>query len=329
MGQGFVEVGALFRSGGMAVGLPSTVVGAYRSLGGLGAAYGQVVAPLVSESLADPDERARAERSLRAMSVKFGLAMLGYARLTGRTLPLDVAVLAGAVTRLYDDLIDGDTDPSADARLADLMGNRPFTAGTDAESLLGRLVRELERRLGYTPGEDVFAAIASLHEFQVLSRRQREVDVPVDVLEKITRGKGSSAHLILCSIVKPGLDPAERELAMDLGEALQSLDDYMDVGPDRAHGVTTLATLGVVTLARIAEQLRGMRPRLVACYGRRSARTYCGMLYFLLLKAWVGRYLPVLGRLTRRAAGRSAVLTVFARSGDALPPAVGEPEGRS
>ncbi|MGW1216438.1 hypothetical protein ACWD5F_43090 [Streptomyces sp. NPDC002499] len=296
----------------------------YRALPGLGAAYEQVVAPLLVESLADARERARADGSLRAMSVKFGLAMLGYARLTGRTLPLDVAVLAGAVTRLYDDLIDGETDPAADARLADLMGNRPFTAGTDAELLLGRIVRELEHRLGYTPGDDVFAAIASLHEFQVLSRRQREADVPVDVLEKITRGKGSSAHLILCGIVKPGLGPTERDLVMDLGEALQSLDDYMDVGPDRAHGVTTLATLGVVTLAHIVGQLRGMRPRLVACYGRRAARQYCGMLSFLLLKAWVGRTLPVLGRLTSRAAGRSAVLTVFARSTDALPPAGSE-----
>jgi len=327
MGQGFAEVGALFRSLGMAAGLPSAVGGAYRSLSGLGEAYEQVVAPFLVETLTDPRERDRVDRSLRAMSVKFGLAMLGYARLTGRPLPLDVAVLAGAVTRLYDDLIDGDTDSSADARLADLLGNRPFTAGTEAELLLGRLVHELERRLGHTPDESVFAALASLHEFQVLSRRQREADVPVDVLEKITRGKGSSAHLILCSIVKPGLEPAERELALDLGEALQSLDDYMDVEPDRAHGVTTLATLGVVTLAHIAGRLCGMRPRLVACYGSRSTRPYCGMLYFLLLKAWVGRRLPVLGRLTRRAAGRSAVLTVFARGTDALPAA--GPETRS
>ncbi|WP_307659315.1 class 1 isoprenoid biosynthesis enzyme [Streptomyces sp. V1I1] len=255
------------------------------------------------------------------MSVKFGLAMLGYARLTGRTLQLDVAVLAGGVTRLYDDLIDGDVDPSADARLADLLGNRPFVAGTDAELLLGRLVYEIERRLGHTPDESVFMALASLHEYQVLSRRQREADVPVDVLEKITRGKGSAANLILCSIVKPSLEPAERELAMDLGEALQSLDDYMDVDLDRAHGVTTLAGLGVVTLPHIAGQLRAMRPRLMACYGRRSTGPYCGMLYFLLLKSWVGRRLPVLGRLARRPARRSAVLAFLSRGADALPPA--------
>ncbi len=324
MRQGFTEIGALFRSLRMATGLPTAAVAAYRSLPGLAEAYEQVVAPFLTDTLTDPHERDRAGRSLRAMSVKFGLAMLAYARLTGRRPQLDVAVLAGAVTRLYDDIIDSDVDPSADARLAELLGNRPFTAGTEAELLLGRLVYEIERRLGHTPDESTFMALVSLHEYQVLSRRQREADIPVDVLEKITIGKGRAANLILCGIVNPGLESAERELAMDLGEALQSLDDYMDVEFDRAHGVTTLATRGMITLPEIAERLRAVKPRLVACYGVRSAGPYCGMLFFLLLESWVGRRLPVVGRLARHPARKSAVLAFLSRGADALPPAAPE-----
>lgn len=326
MQQRVAEVGALVRSLRMAVGLPAAARAAYRSLPGLTETYEQVVAPIVAETLADPQERARVDGSLRVMSVKFGLAMLSYARLTGHRPQPAVAVLAGAVTRLYDDLIDagGPADSAADARLGDLMGNRPFVPGTAAELLLGRLVYGIERQLAHPPDESVFMALVSLHEYQVLSRRQREPDVPLDDLEKITRGKGAAAHLILCGLVKPRLEPAERELVMDLGETLQSLDDYMDAELDRGNGVTTLVSCGALTLPGIARRLRAARPRLAAVHGSRAARPYCGMLYFLLLQAWVSRRLPVLARLVRRPARRSAVLAFLARGEDALPAAAPE-----
>ncbi|MDT9701605.1 hypothetical protein [Streptomyces sp. P17] len=326
MQQRVAEVGALVRSLRLAVGLPAAARAAYRSLPVLTRTYEQVVAPLVAESLTDPLERARVDGSLRVMSVKFGLAMLSYARLTGHRLQPDVAVLAGAVTRLYDDLIDGDGDgdPAADGRLGELMGNRAFVPGTPAELLLGRLVYGIERNLAHPPDASVFMALASLHEYQVLSRRQREPGVPLDVLEKITRGKGAAAHLILCGLVKPRLEPAERELVMDLGEILQSLDDYMDVEFDRGNGVTTLVSCGALTLPGITRRLRTARPRLAALHGGRAARPYCGMLYFLLLQAWVSRRLPVFGRLARRPARRSAVLAFLSRGEDALPAAVTE-----
>lgn len=325
MRQAVAEVGALVRSARLGAGLPAAARAAYGSLPALARAYEQVVAPLVAETLPDPAERARVDGSLRVMSVKFGLALLSYARLTGHRPRLDVAVLAGAVTRLYDDLIDGAADPAADLRLGDLLGNRSFVPGTPAELLLGRLVYGIERRLDQPPGESVFMALVSLHEYQVLSRRQREPGVPLDVLEKITRGKGAAAHLILCGLVRPRLEPAERELVMDLGETLQSLDDYMDVEFDRGNGVTTLVSCGALTLPGIARRLRAARPRLTALHGGRAARPYCGMLYFLLLQAWVSRRLPVLGRLARRPARRSAVLSFLSRGEDALPAAAERP----
>ncbi len=325
MGQRWAEAGALLRCLPMAAGLPSAARAAHRALPALTESYAGVVEPLVAGTLTDPDERARVDAALRAMSVKFGLALLGWARLTGRPPRPDVAVLAGAVTRLYDDLIDGGHDASADARLADLLGDRVFVPGTAAELLLGRLVYAIERRLGHRPDPSVLAALSRLHAYQVLSRRQREPGVPLGVVEEITRGKGAAAHLVLCGLVVERPAPDERELAADLGAALQMLDDWMDADADRRNGVVTLATAGALTLPDVARRLREAGPRLVARYGRRAAVPYRGMLYFLLLLAWTGRRLPALGRLTRRvsreAGGRSPIPALLVRGRDALPPA--------
>ncbi|SEO86962.1 class 1 isoprenoid biosynthesis enzyme [Actinacidiphila rubida] len=321
MGQRIAELGALLRCLGMSRGLPAAAAIAYRSMPELGAAYDRVAAPLVDECLAGSGEHAHVVASLRPAALKFGLAVLGYAALVDRRPPLEAVVLAGAVTRLYDDLIDGGSDPSADDRLADLLGNRRFTPATPVETLLGRLVRGIERRLHHPPDAALLDALVTLHEFQVLSRRQREPDVPTDVLEKIIRGKGAAANLVLCGVVKSPLAPAERELAMDLGEALQSLDDCMDVECDRANGVTTLASRGVVTLDGVARRLLELRADMVRCHGRRASAPYCGMLFFLLLKTWAARRLPALGRLARGPARRSAALAFLSRADDALPPA--------
>jgi hypothetical protein len=275
----------------------------------------------VDRMISHPDDRVRVNDALRAMSVKIGYAVLSYARVAGCGRPLEVAALAGAVTRLYDDLIDGDADPFLDDRLSDLFSARPFTAGGELEGLLAQLCYEIAHRLHPLPDEAVFVALNTLHEYQCLSRRQREAGVPLDVLEKITRGKGAMANLTLCGLAKPEMDPGERELVMALGEAFQSLDDYMDVEHDRRNGVTTLASLGAATLADVGSRMRALRPRLVSRYGSAATRQYCGMIYFLLLKSVVGRRLPIIGRLARRAAGRSTLLTVLTRGDGALPPA--------
>jgi hypothetical protein len=75
-----------------------------------------------------------------------------------------------------------------------------------------------------------------------------------------------------------------------------------------------------VTLADIGQRIRALRPRMVSCYGSPPTRRYCGMIYFLLLKSLVGRRLPFVGGLGRRAAGRSAVLRLLTRGDEALQP---------
>lgn len=319
MGQRLGDLVVLLRCGRLAAGLFAAVRFACRTFGALTEAYDEVVAPIVDRMLTDVDERAKANRALRAMSAKIGLAVLSYARLTGEQDQLEIAALAGAVTRLYDDLIDGSSSASVDDRLSDLFNSHSFTPVSELEELLAELVSAIRRRVHPLTDDTVYVTLNALHEYQCLSRRQREEAVPLAVLEKISRGKGALANLTLCSLVKPQMDVAERELVMALGETFQSLDDYMDVEQDVLNGVRTLASLGTVTLRDIGLSMCALRGRLADKYGRSAARPYCGMIFFLLLKSAFGRRLPAVGRIVGRLAGHSATLAFLARGADAIP----------
>jgi hypothetical protein len=318
MRQRLGDLVALVRCGRLAVGLFGAVTFACRAFRPLTQAYDTVVAPIVERTITDPENRVHVNRALRAMSAKIGLAMLSYARLAGCEERLEITALAGAVTRLYDDLIDGCAPESVDERLGDLFNARPFTPGSDLERLLAEMVTEIRRRVHPLPGDTVDIALTTLHEYQCLSRRQREESVPLAVLEKISRGKGAMANLTLCSLVKPQMDVAEQELVMALGETFQSLDDYMDVEQDISNGILTLASLGVVTLKDIGLSMCAFRSRLAERYGRSAARPYCGMIFFLLAKSAAGRRLPAFGRIGGRLAERSATLAFLTRSADVI-----------
>lgn len=321
MGQVLGDFIAVLRRLRLATGLPEAVACAYRGFRVLNEAYEDVVAPIVRQAISDPETRTGVDRALRAMSVKIGVALLSYARLTGCEPRLDVVALAGAVTRLYDDLIDGSIVASLDERLSDLFNAREFIPRGDLESLLATLVDGIRRRVRPSPGDTVDTALNALHDYQVLSRRQREEAVPLAVLEKICRGKGAMASLTLFSLVNPRMDAVERELSMALGECFQSLDDYMDVEQDARNGVITLVSLGITDLADIGARIRVLRDRLAARYGRAAARPYCGMIFFLLLKSLMARRLPAVGRTAARFAGRSAALAFLTRGADAIPAA--------
>jgi hypothetical protein len=319
MRQGLGDLVVLLRCGRFAVGLPAAVRFAGQTIGDLSGAYELVVARIIECEIKDVNERIRVNGALRATSMKIGMAMLQFARLAGCEQQLEVAALAGAVTRLYDDLIDGSEDLSLDARFSDLFGDRAFTAENDLERLLAELIGEIKRRI--QPIDAAVDALNSLHEYQSLSRQQREAAVPEAVLEKICRGKGAMANLTLCSLLKPRMDASEQELVMALGEAFQSLDDYIDIEEDRRNGVTTLAALGVTTLTHVALRMRELRPRLVFHYGAARTRWYCGMIYFLMLESVVDRRLPFIGQVTRRLARRSTLVTFVTPGWEAVPAA--------
>jgi len=319
MQQGLKDLRALVRCARLGAGLVAAIWFAGRKFGGLTDAYDRVVAPIVERTITDVDERAKENRALRAMSAKIGLALLSYTRLAGVAEQVEVAAVAGAVTRLYDDLIDGSNGGPADDRLGELFKAGEFTPASEQEALLAGLIGAIRVRVRPPDNDTLDITLSALHEYQCLSRRQRDEAIPLAVLEKISRGKGAMANLVLCGLVKQQMDVAERELIMALGETFQALDDYMDVEQDNANGVSTLASLGVLTLTDIARSMRGLRGRLIDQYGRSATRPYCGMIYFLLLKSAFGRRLPAVGRAVGRLAGRSAALAFLTRGVDAIP----------
>lgn len=321
MGQARDDLAAIVRCSRFSLGLPAAATSGWRALGLLARAYDAVVAPIVAREITDAARLPLVNGALRAMSVKIGATMLAYAALAGRPPDVPVAALAGAVTRLYDDLIDrgADSDESVAERLGDLLAARPHAPASDLERLLGALVAEIRRRLGLGDGDVAVAALLALHEYQCLSRRQRDPGVPRGTLDKICRGKGAMAQLTLCGLVHPVMDGGERELVMALGEVLQSLDDYMDADLDRRAGVATLVSTGATTLADIVGGFRALRSPLAARYGTATTRTYYGMLYFLILKSAAGRRLPILGRVAGRLAGRSDALAFLTRGAEVIP----------
>jgi hypothetical protein len=321
MGQRLADIRALVRCWRLAAGLPLAVVFGCRMLGALTSAYDEIVAPIVARSISNLNERARVNPALRATSTKIGMAMLSYAWMAGGEQQQEVAALAGAIARLYDDLIDGSSDASRDDWLGDLFNGRLSAANSDSERLLAELASEIRRRILPLARDPVVAAFNALHEYQCLSRQQREGAVPLTVLEKICRGKGALASLTVCSLVKPEMDVGEQELAMALGEMYQSLDDYADAEDDERNGVATLAVLGETTLADIGSVMRALRGRLVTRYGRAAAHRYCGMMFFSLVQMVVSRRLAVIGRITGRLAGSCAALAFLIRGPNAVPAA--------
>lgn len=316
-GRAYRDVAALLGCWRFAPGLPGTVLFGWRMLPVLMDEYDREVAPVVA-AIVKPVAQVSVDRALRAMSIKIGLSMLFFAHLAGCPPRVDIAVLAGAVTRLYDDIIDGgDGDAGQDDRLAGLIRGLPFTPGSDLEGLFQALG---ERIRGLLAPEDDAAveALSALHEYQCLSRGQRDPAVSPSALEKISRGKGALAGLTLFVLVKPRLAATERELIMALGEPLQSVDDYMDVELDLANGIATLVNTDAVTLTDITTRLRALRPRLARHYGASRTRRYYGMICYLLLRAVLSRRFPVIDQFMVRFARRSVTRVFLTRGTEAV-----------
>ncbi|WP_377267630.1 hypothetical protein [Peterkaempfera sp. SMS 1(5)a] len=334
MGLLFEDLKALARSVRLALGLPAAVWFAGRNFSALAQAYERTVAPILLRVVSESPVRASMDASLSVMSSKIGLAVLCYARAVGGEPPLEVVVLAGACTRLYDDLIDDSPDRSADTRLARLFARtaedglckqsdqeEPF-GRSEAEVVLARMIEAIVERTPTSSTVAAFTALQELHMYQCLSRRQREPDISLALIEEITRGKGAYANLVLCHLVRPEIPDADRELAMRLGSCLQLLDDYMDLPYDQFNGIVTLASARSLSLAEVAERLRLVCRQLAHRHPGPGARRYGGMVYFLLLQAMAARRFPALGRVAQRAARRSAALRFTSRAAESLPAVV-------
>jgi hypothetical protein len=270
------------------------------------------VRPFLDSIITDPRLRATLAESLLDYATKSSFVVSGYTRMAGVPFAGDVAMLGLAFTRLYDDLLDDLRDdlggPDLEQRFSELIEHGRFTPSTDAERLLDRLYREIEQRLGRRRDDPLYIAAVAAHGYQAQSRHQRDPRTPHTTLMAITSGKGRYGTLTVFALMRPDLRPRERELIMEVGEALQMLDDYADCESDRRAGIRTMATEGLLRLTDVARRLRAVRPRLARYYGRRAVREFVGVCYLAMWICFLDRRLPrVSARLPMKSQSPAAV----------------------
>ncbi|OLF19168.1 hypothetical protein BU204_02025 [Actinophytocola xanthii] len=287
------------------------------------ATYDAIVPPIVESTVDDPVRRAHVVAALRSAGVKLCFLIAGYAATAGIPLRVDLGVLAGVVTRAYDDLLDdrdengggenggGGDSAELDRRLAELFAGGSFHPVGDLERLFLGIYREVERRLDRPASDPIFAALRRLHEFQIRSRRQRDPGIPSAELAEVTRGKGAYGTVVMLGLARPAMGEAEMALLRELGGVLQQLDDCQDVELDRRAGVTTAATRGQLTLGDVCRRLRELAPVLRAHYGR--VRPLYAVVYVYLWFCFVRRRWPRLG--TGHGAARTP-FGILLRPGD-------------
>jgi hypothetical protein len=299
------ELGELVRAAGLAGRLPAV----RGRIADYVTEFDRVVAPIMARF----SPHGQVDDATYDACTSLGYLLSAYAATAGVRFRTDLAVLGGAVARVYDDLIDSENtddtvDDTVDARVAALFrGGRP-TPRTDRERLLHALYGELERRLDRTRDDPVFAALLALHDNQIRSRAQRDPAIGPALLADITRSKGGHAMVVLVGLVHPALTERQIAVVRELGAVLQLLDDYLDVDADRRSGITTTATRHELTLAGVCRDLRALRPALRACYGRHQP--LAAVLYLNLwlsfarrhTRGWPARRRPF--RLLVRAARR-------------------------
>jgi hypothetical protein len=297
------DLGELIRSARLAGPLPNL-----RRLTEFVTAFEQAVAPIAKRA----GQRRCLDDALCDACVKLCMLLTAYAATAGVPFRADLAVLGGAVARVYDDLVDAIGTDDADGRIAALFGGAPVRPGTRQEWLLHELYRELERRLNRDRTDPVYAALRCLHAYQVRSRLQHDLAIGSTVLAEITAAKGGYAMVVFAGLMHPAMTDRQINVVWELGGALQLLDDYLDTVADRRAGITTAATRGQSSLADVCRRLRAIRPALRACFGRDQPLS--GLLYLHLWLAflkcrtpgWPARYRPfrlvirVLRRRVRR-----------------------------
>jgi hypothetical protein len=285
MGAAFADVIAILRCSSFAVGLPSVI--AYASFGSrtIVDAFDRTVAPLVDRSITGPERNLEASRALLGTSLKVSLAMSGYARMAGVAFDPDLAVLGSSFTRVYDDLFDNFETERLDERLRTLFRGGSFEPNSEAESLLLDIYDAIDTRLARPNSDPVFRMLPEMHEFQCMSRHQRNPDISPAEVREITRGKGAIGATILFALFRPDMPADEQAVLNDFGDVMQLLDDLNDVAVDRSCGVVTEGTLGTCTLPGLAARIRLLRRQLRVQYPRGSHNRVTGMLLFMLIGA--------------------------------------------
>ena len=282
-----------------AVATPRIVGSFRRDAADFMATYDEVVLPIVNELVDDLATRKRLTEALRSYTVKACFIVKAYTRMADISFMGNLAVLGLSFTRLYDDLLDEYGGQDLEARLDQLFRSGTFRPASDLERVLHRFYLSIEAALKRKPDDPVFKAVMAVHEYQMLSRRQRDTVDPETLLE-IARGKGGYAIVAMFALMRESMSAEETGLLLQFGEVIQLLDDYQDIELDRQNGVHTVITEGICGLPDVRKILRRLYPQFGTFYGRPGTESFLALLYLTMCLSFLRRHWPALGTSPRR-----------------------------
>jgi len=157
------DVIGVARCSAMAVGLVSLLRYILFDSKRLFRSFDDVVAPLLDRTVGADR---RTYDVLLASSIKFGLAMWGYAEMARLPFDAELVVLGSSFTRVYDDLVDNFDQPALDDRVAEMFRTGLFQPLSDVESLLLALYQSIETRLARPRDDPIYAAVRELHRYE-------------------------------------------------------------------------------------------------------------------------------------------------------------------
>lgn len=302
-----------------AIGTPRILGRLRRDAAGFMTTYDEVVLPIVHEHVRDIAKQERLADSLRSYTVKACFVVKAYACMANVSFLPGLAVLGLSFGRLYDDLLDECGSPDLEARLSQLFQYGTFMPVNDLEIVLYQFYRSIEALLQRNPDDPIFKAVMAVHEYQILSRKQRET-VTRETLFEITRGKGGNAVVTLFALMRESMSSEEVDLLLQFGEAAQILDDYQDIEFDLQNGVHTLITEGICGLHDIRVILQRLHPELCMFYGRRRTESFLTVFYLTMWISFLRRHWPTLGTShpRGRAVRPSSAVKVLLVPGDNL-----------
>jgi hypothetical protein len=254
----------------------------------LHAAFRAHVSPLVGTAVADERQRTAIEDSLLSSSIAGGFLVESYARLAGHGPHPQLAVLAGAFTRLYDDLLDEFDDSTIADRITELFAGQSFAARTDHERVLEAIFRSLTALAPRESHGLSYRTLATLHYYQVRSLRQTSSELRIAEIWELTLAKGGWAMVVLASLVQPNMPSEEEAILYRLGGFLQLIDDYRDEAQDRQRGLHTPSTRGDLSYRHLTARLNAVADSLHGYYGSRAS-TFVDGLYIWLDIVWLSR----------------------------------------
>lgn len=149
----------------------------------------------------------------------------------------ETALLFCGLTPLFDDLFD---DFHYSKEEITLLSQKKLQRNTIIEKICIGLFEEIEQLNGHLTWTELWQKVL---DYQIISQKQKEIDISSEQIKEITFGKGGYSLLLYLEAILPNdYTKAEAEAVFQMGAIIQLTNDIFDMFKDRNEGIYTLAT---------------------------------------------------------------------------------------